>query len=211
MKNKKKTENKNESLLTKAAHLIEEKPAEEAKEEKPAEEVKEPVPQSRNKALIFYITLLFSAAFVLVLVSLLVTIVQQKNSSDTIHQLNENASSALSHAEQLQNDNRLLLEERDELRDTLDQLSEENEDLEKRLSKAQQQIASLEEAEEAQTQEKEKQLEAYEKLLAAQSCLDQELIPDFEEAMAELAEMTDYLSERGLSLYEELAAQLNVE
>lgn len=211
MKNKKKTENKNESLLTKAAHLIEEKPAEEAKEEKPAEEVKEPVPQSRNKALIFYITLLFSAAFVLVLVSLLVTIVQQKNSSDTIHQLNENASSALSHAEQLQNDNRLLLEERDELRDTLDKLTEETEDLEQQLSKAQQQIASLEEAEEAQTQEKEKQLEAYEKLLAAQSCLDQELIPDFEEAMAELKNLTDYLSERGLSLYEELAAQLNVE
>mgnify|MGYP000559070395 FL=1 len=82
-------------LLEKVGQLIEEQPA--GGEEAPHKE--EPPAPNRNKALMTYIAILFGVAFVLVLFSFLM---QQKDSRQTISELNQNANNALSRAEQLQ-------------------------------------------------------------------------------------------------------------
>lgn len=212
------------SFLKKVGHLIEEEPAEpEKKEEKPEGTEKEPeapaVPQNRNKALILYISLLFSVAFLLVLFSFF----QQMKSSETISQLNANASSALSHAEQLQNDNRQLQDENRVLREENTELRDGNEDLMERMTALQDEKDAVQNqltealdaqaaAEAAVQNEKDNTAlvqQAYELLIAAESALDQELTKDFEEAMTQLKDLTDYLSEFGQARYEELAALIH--
>lgn len=212
--------NKPENLLQKVGHLIEEKPqpeAEKKEESSPAPEVTSP--KTRNKALIIYISLLFSVAFLLVLVSL---IIQQRNSDKTITQLNQNASSALTHAEQLQNDNRQLQQENMELLQKNANLEDQIDDLNAQI-KAEQDAAAVTAEEKAQVEAdlaaaKEavqtakddiaKMQETYELLLRTESALKQGLTKDFEEAMAMLEEVKDYLGESALAIYEELATHL---
>ena len=93
-------------LLEKMGQLIEEQPEASAPpaQEPPGEK---PTSPNRNRALMTYIAFLFGVAFVLVLLSFLI---QQKDSRQTISELNQNANSALSRAEQLQDNNRELLE-----------------------------------------------------------------------------------------------------
>ena len=78
-----------------------------------------------------YIAFLFGVAFVLVLLSFLI---QQKDSRQTISELNQNANSALSRAEQLQDNNRELLEANQALQDQVVQLQADLDETSKNYS-----------------------------------------------------------------------------
>ena len=68
-----------------------------------------PLSEKRKAALLRYMTILFSAAFVLVLISL---ILQMHSSEAKISELNAASTSALSNAEALQAENRSLQDEK---------------------------------------------------------------------------------------------------
>lgn len=77
----------------------------------------EPVNQQKRTALLRYMTILFAVAFALVLLSYLV---QVFNSRSTITQLNAASASALQNAERLQDTNRELTEQNNQLKAELD-------------------------------------------------------------------------------------------
>ena len=68
-----------------------------------------PLSEKRKAALLRYMTILFSAAFILVLISL---ILQMHSSQAKISELNAASTSALSNAEALQEENRNLQDEK---------------------------------------------------------------------------------------------------
>ena len=74
-----------------------------------AQDPGKPLSEKRKAALLRYMTILFSAAFVLVLISL---ILQMHSSEAKISELNAASTSALSNAEALQNENRALQDEK---------------------------------------------------------------------------------------------------
>lgn len=194
-------------LLKKVGNLIEEQPepASQAQPEIP-EEAKQP-PANRNRALMTYIAFLFGVAFVLVLLSFLI---QQKD----ISELNKNASSALSRAEQLQDDNRELSEANLTLQERTGELEDLLEERNAALQSAQEDLKQQQEA----NAELEKQLEgaqpggkvsqAYELLLTAQRALDEAQTDAFQSAMTALAPLSEFLDEQGKRIYSELLARM---
>ena len=203
-----KNKKNNHELLEKVERLIEEPP----QEAEPPQEVEPPKPEKkkptavRERALITYIALLFTVAFVLVLLSFLA---QQRD----ISQLNENASSALSRAEKLQDENRELIEDNQTLRQQLQEALDRQEELSQAAQKAGSERAQAQEAQASLQGEldgvkaaKENQLKAYELLLQAQRALDEERTEDFQKNMTELAALADSLDTLGKALYQELLA-----
>ena len=128
-------------LLEKMGQLIEEQPEASAPpaQEPPGEK---PTSPNRNRALMTYIAFLFGVAFVLVLLSFLI---QQKDSRQTISELNQNANSALSRAEQLQDNNRELLEANQALQDQVVQLQADLDETSKNYSQLEETHTSLQE------------------------------------------------------------------
>lgn len=95
-----------------------------------AQDPGKPLSEKRKAALLRYMTILFSAAFVLVLISL---ILQMHSSEAKISELNAASTSALSNAEALQAENRSLQDEKialeqenKELQAKLDELNEKH-------------------------------------------------------------------------------------
>ena len=198
-------------LLEKVERFIEEPPH----EPEPPQPEKPVSQRSRNMALLRYFAIMFVAAFVLVLLSFLQ---QRRDSRQTISELSQNASSALTRAEQLQADNRALTEQNTELTEKnqdlteqlssletqLQQLREEMEAVSNGTQEADQKIKDLEaRLEEAENRQRES-ARAYELLLSARRALDEERVDDFIAAMSQLADMTSSLDTQGTAVYQEL-------
>ena len=79
-----------------------ETPVEQAQTQPEAEKPQAMTPKSRN-ALLRYMTILFAVAFLVVTVSL---VISMRTSQNTITALNQTSASALQNAEQLQDSNR---------------------------------------------------------------------------------------------------------
>ena len=92
-------------------------------EEKNVQEQRTELDEKRKTALLRYIAVLFAVAFIFVLLSL---ISQMKSSQSTISQLNQSSTSALENVEKLQEQNRLLQEENQTLRDSLSKSEQSN-------------------------------------------------------------------------------------
>ena len=163
----------------------------------------------RRTALLRYIGIMFAAAFVLVTISL---VLQMRNSRDTISELNQTNSSALSNAEQLQNQNQKLQEEKEALLRENAELSAELEHekafSDKLLSDTQSDTEQSEqqhrdEMEKLQT-EYERTLAVYEALAFAAACEEPEGNVTYSRAMETLKQYSEYLSENGQIAYRKL-------
>ena len=177
-------------LLEKMGQLIEEQPEASAPpaQEPPGEK---PTSPNRNRALMTYIAFL----------------IQQKDSRQTISELNQNANSALSRAEQLQDNNRELLEANQALQDQVVQLQADLDETSKNYSQLEETNTSLQESHaalQAQCTKQEQQVQAYELLLSAQRALDQEDTEEFLTAMKDLKPLAENLDAEGKTLYQEL-------
>lgn len=155
------------------------------------EENKTPLDEKKKTALLRYILILFAAAFLIVLLSMLS---QMRNSMDTISQLNQSSTNALQKAEQLQQTNR--------------QLEEENEQLRQELAELQTQLAESDARNEALGKEMlsavGKEREAYELLLTAMSGGHKEGDVSAARALENLKNYESYLGEEGLKIYHSL-------
>ena len=200
---------KKSELLEKVEHLIEEPEQTEVPQQEPE---RAPSQTNRNNALLRYISVLFCAVFLLVALSFLR---QLRNSQETISQLNQNASSALSKAEQLQDENRALTEKNQELNGQISQLEQDKLALQQELEEAgavlDREEQRCEDLENQLAEEKDRlktRLAAYELLAQAQRALSEERTGDFTEAMEKLAEMLPSLDQEGALLYADLFKQL---
>ena len=108
--------------------------------EQAAPETGKPLSEKRKSALLRYMAVLFCAAFILVLVSL---ILQTHSSKAKISELNAASTSALSNAEALQNENRALQDEKIAL-------EKENEELQAKLDELTQKLDEAAQSEAAQ-------------------------------------------------------------
>jgi len=159
-----------------------------------SEETNKPLDEKKKTALLRYILILFAAAFLIVLLSLLS---QMRDTRHELSKLNQSSSSALQKAEQLQDTNR--------------QLEEENERLQQELDTLQAQLAESNARNEALGKEllsavgKEK--EAYELLLTAMTVVtpgSQEGNVAASRALENLKNYEEYLGEEGLKIYHSL-------
>ena len=105
--------------------------------EQAAPETGKPLSEKRKSALLRYMAVLFCAAFILVLISL---ILQTHSSKAKISELNAASTSALSNAEALQNENRALQDEKIAL-------EKENEELQAKLDELTQKLDEASQAE----------------------------------------------------------------
>ena len=176
------------------------------------EEEKQGLSEKRKTALLRYMAVLFAVAFLLVAASL---IMQMHDSRTTISELNATSSSALSNAEQLQEENRALQEKVRTLQSEKDALDSElaaqeqaaqqvqqeaektGDDAAQALRDAQQLLAEAKRAA-SRTQE------VYEALLTAKSCEFKEGNVTYAKAMETLKEYKNYLTGQGLAEYEAL-------
>lgn len=169
--------------------------------EQAAPETGKPLSEKRKSALLRYMAVLFCAAFILVLISL---ILQTHSSEAKISELNAASTSALSNAEALQNENRAL-------QDDKIALEKENQELQDKLDEA----AQAEEDSQAAENEMIKSLrteldrtkEAYEALLEAKSCETREGNVTFSRAMQTLERLKDYLGQTALEEYKALGGE----
>lgn len=106
-----------------------------------AQDPGKPLSEKRKAALLRYMTILFSAAFVLVLISL---ILQMHSSEAKISELNAASTSALSNAEALQAENRSLQDEKIAL-------EQENKELQTKLDELNEKLDAASQAEEDAT------------------------------------------------------------
>ena len=172
----------------------------------PAE--KKPLSDKKKTALLRYMAILFAAAFVLVLVSL---VLQMHNSQQTISELNETKSNALTNAEQLQAQNRELQQDKTDLQSQLDDLQKQlddekamNEDLQKASDDAEAQLtATQEENQRAIDYTK----EAYDALMVAVSATTKEGNVTYSKAMDSLKLLHIYLSESACEIYKSLLTE----
>lgn len=167
-----------------------------------------PLSEKRKAALLRYMTILFSAAFILVLISL---ILQMHSSQAKISELNEASTSALSNAEALQEENRNLQDEKIALEKENTQLQEQIDGLNTQLEKLQREEDSNKQTESemltAVRRELDRTKEAYEALLEAKSCQMREGNITFSRAMQTLERLKDYLGPTALAEYEALASE----
>ena len=161
---------------------------EEVKQE--AEPTKKTGTVKNQNALLRYITVLFAVAFLIVLLSL---VISNRQTQDTITALNATSASALENAEALQESNRALS-------DTNTALQTQITELELELAEAEDALAL---AEEEQTKAQDT-IAAYELLLTAMDARQNGNTEAFEAAMAELAGMCELLSGTARDRYEEL-------
>ena len=176
--------------------------------EQAAPETGKPLSEKRKSALLRYMAVLFCAAFILVLVSL---ILQMHSSEAKISELNAASTSALSNAEALQNENRAL-------QDDKIALEKENGELQAKLDELTQKLDEASQAEET-TQAAENEMikslrtkldrtkEAYEALLEAKSCDTREGNVTFSRAMQTLERLKDYLGQTALEEYKALGGE----
>ena len=169
--------------------------------EQAAPETGKPLSEKRKSALLRYMAVLFCAAFILVLVSL---ILQMHSSEAKISELNAASTSALSNAEALQNENRAL-------QDDKIALEKENEELQAKLDEASQAEETTQAAENEMIKslrtELDRTKEAYEALLEAKSCDTREGNVTFSRAMQTLERLKDYLGQTALEEYKALGGE----
>lgn len=176
-----------------------------AEEKKTPEQPDEPVLSDKRKAAVLrYMAVLFAVAFILVAASL---VLQMHNSQTTISQLNAASTSALSNAEELQQQNRDLQDERKELQSRLDEL-------ESKLSAQEKELGDLKKENEvlqAQTDElyktASKAAGVYTDLIIAMSCTTHEGNITFSKAMSNVEKNQALLSQEALAAYERLLSQ----
>lgn len=178
------------STGTSAAEAQPEAPAAPAPEKKATNE------RSRS-ALIRYMVILFSVAFILVLISLLV---QMRTSQSTINDLNQTSANAMANAEKLQQTNQTLMEENDTLSDQVSELQKQVEEQSGQLDESQAKV-------ESQTQS----ILAYNTLLQALLANEAGDQAAMQEAMEALKSLKPYLSQPGLTVYENLQKELEHE
>ena len=168
-----------------------------------AQDPGKPLSEKRKAALLRYMTILFSAAFVLIL--------QMHSSEAKISELNAASTSALSNAEALQAENRSLQDEKIAL-------EQENKELQAKLDELNEQLDAASQAEKdaaAAENEMIKSLrteldrtkEAYEALLEAKSCDTREGNVTFSRAMQTLERLKDYLGPTALEEYQTLGGE----
>lgn len=162
----------------------------------------QPLSEKRKQALLRYMTVLFSAAFVLVLISL---ILQMHSSEAKISELSAMSTSALSNAEALQAENRSLQEENQTLSQQRSDLQDELAAQQAQLEQLQQEQQDAEKAENEMVKslrtELDRTKEAYEALLEAKSCDTREGNVTFSRAMQTLERLKDYLGALALEEY----------
>ena len=177
-------------------------------EESGAQKPAKPLSEKRKAALLRYMAVLFCAAFILVLVSL---ILQMHSSEAKISELNAASTSALSNAEALQTENRTLQDEKIAL-------EKKNEELQAQIDELTAQLEEAAQAEEdSQTAENEvvknlrteldRTKEAYEALLEAKGCDMREGNVTFSRAMQTLERLKDYLGPTALEEYHALGGE----
>lgn len=110
-------------------------------EEKILPEENEPKPLSNQKktALLRYMAILFAVAFLMVLISFFV---QESRSKEQIGKLSETSQSALTRAEQLQEENRQLQDSLDEANEALTDAQEQSEQLQDEIEAIQNEAES---------------------------------------------------------------------
>lgn len=177
-------------------------------ESKPQAEEK-PLSDQKRSALLRYMAVLFAVAFLLVLVSLLI---QTHSSKAAISEMSKNNSDALSNAmanaEILQDQNRQLQEDNKALRAQIDELeaqanaSTEDDDqvLEAELDELKSQLYSAQ-RDTAHAQE------AYDALITALQCETHEGNLTFSKAMDTVEQYKEYLSSDALAVYEQLLGE----
>lgn len=175
---------------------------------KPQAEEK-PLSDQKRSALLRYMAVLFAVAFLLVLVSLLI---QTHSSKAAISEMSKNNSDALSNAmanaEILQDQNRQLQEDNKALRAQIDELeaqanaSTEDDDqvLEAELDELKSQLYSAQ-RDTAHAQE------AYDALITAFLCETHEGNLTFSKAMDTVEQYKEYLSSDALAVYEQLLGE----
>ena len=172
------------------------------------EEQRPPLSDRRRNALLRYMAVLFCAAFILVLISL---ILQMHSSEAKISELNAASTSALSNAEALQTENRTLQDEKIALEKKNEELQEKIDELTKQLEEAAQaeedsQTAENEVVKNLRT-ELDRTKEAYEALLEAKGCDMREGNVTFSRAMQTLERLKDYLGPTALEEYHALGGE----
>lgn len=194
-------------------HFVEKPP--ENPPESPA--VADPAPQKETEpknygSFLRYITIMFVMAFIFVLLSF---IVSHRDSQQTISQLNQNANSALTRAEQLQSDNRALAEQNTALQQEIDGLNEDMATKEEALLEKDEKISALETEKEQLLTENtaiktkaENTAKAYGYLAEAQLAFDEERLEDCAAALESLKPLREYLDQKSQSLCDRLAQKL---
>lgn len=163
-------------------------------QEVPVTPEKDTANQKNPNALLRYITILFAVAFLVVLLSLLISTQQSK---DTITALNQTSASALENAEELQERNRALS-------DTNAALHEQIIELEQQVSQAEEATQQAQaQTEEAQTLQQDT-VAAYELLFAAMDARQSGNSEAFAQVMPQLAEAKDLLTGKALTRCNEL-------
>lgn len=177
-------------------------------ESKPQAEEK-PLSDQKRSALLRYMAVLFAVAFLLVLVSLLI---QTHSSKAAISEMSKNNSDALSNAmanaEILQDQNRQLQEDNKALRAQIDELEaqanasteDDDQSLEAELDELKSQLYSAQ-RDTAHAQE------AYDALITAFQCETHEGNLTFSKAMDTVEQYKEYLSSDALAVYEQLLGE----
>lgn len=171
--------------------------------EQAAPETGKPLSEKRKSALLRYMAVLFCAAFILVLISL---ILQTHSSKAKISELNAASTSALSNAEALQNENRALQDEKIALEKENEELQAKLDELTQKLDEENTQAAENEMIKSLRT-ELDRTKEAYEALLEAKACETREGNVTFSRAMQTLERLKDYLGQTALEEYKALGGE----
>lgn len=162
-------------------------------QDSPAPEKKTGTIKNQN-ALLRYITILFAVAFLMVTLSL---VISMRESRDTISELNQTSASALQNAEALQTENRELSDANRDLRDTVT-------DLEAELAEVQEAMAQLETEKAAAEKLAQDTAKAYELLLTAMDARQYGDMETFDQAMTDLEPLKDLLTGKAAERYSEL-------
>ena len=163
--------------------------------EQAAPETGKPLSEKRKSALLRYMAVLFCAAFILVLISL---ILQTHSSKAKISELNAASTSALQDEKiALEKENEELQAKLDELTQKLDEASQAEENT---------QAAENEMIKSLRT-ELDRTKEAYEALLEAKACETREGNVTFSRAMQTLERLKDYLGQTALEEYKALGGE----
>lgn len=156
------------------------------KEDKTPETFQSRLPGAKRTALLRYMAVMFAAAFLLVLLSM---IFQMRSHNTTISQLNQSSASALAKAEQLQEDNRKL---------------------QKDLSTARQYVAAAREEGERDVEDTRTAYDALLQVLGTEKPKDGDV--EYSKAVETVINMKEFLSDEAYALFEEtLAARTEAE
>ena len=172
--------------------------------EQAAPETGKPLSEKRKSALLRYMTVLFCAAFILVLISL---ILQTHSSKAKISELNAASTSALSNAEALQNENRALQDEKIALEKENEELQAKLDELTQKLDEASQAEENTQAAENEMIKSLRTELDRTKALLEAKACETREGNVTFSRAMQTLERLKDYLGQTALEEYKALGGE----